>query len=166
MAHKMVCFLLRDGVGDSVMKNCEVLLFGPLLAEASTPAPTNFKSGWILTLSQRAMDAQTHSSSNGRPCQGEHNCEPTKTDPDTLTTPPRPRRIASLAARRQHCALQHLLIVHNEPRDLRLVRAVSGIASNCQTVELSITEEAAIGQRRKVLARLRRMTEQRELVGG
>ena len=38
----MVCRLLRCGVGTSVMKNCEPLVFGPALAIASRPGLSNF----------------------------------------------------------------------------------------------------------------------------
>ena len=41
---KMVCFPSSHGVGASVMKNCDPLVFGPLLAMDKTPAPVCFSS--------------------------------------------------------------------------------------------------------------------------
>src|SRR5207237_2228479 len=43
---KMVCLLLRCGVGTSVMKNCEPLVFGPAFAIARSPGLSNLRPLW------------------------------------------------------------------------------------------------------------------------
>jgi hypothetical protein len=47
---KMVCLPVSQGVGTTVMKNCEPLVPGPALAMASRYGRVKARSGWISSL--------------------------------------------------------------------------------------------------------------------